>query len=263
MSNEIKSYCKEHSDALLQHSSASQLMEFSLAKLAEEFRDKVPTLMEMVTSLIQRPDNDKAAFQKQNVATTIVSKILGSYNQTLSSFRFVTSIILDAGGAKDSCIQRLATIKDTVTPQVLRNKLDEMSALTPLIIKDWDIPRVNSTIVYDNVNPYVKPRHQTQDRGNTLYSMTHGLMMKDRVDTSHLSSRPAMAISELSPADIMPGEIDRQLITDCFARILRNVWAENLLGFEWMKLDIPKHKHSKETRTRTEFVSQLLTLNVD
>lgn len=95
----------------------------------------------------------------------IVSKILGIRNQKLSALRYLNGIVLYAGGATDICISRLQRTKDSVTPQRLRIKLTEISRLTPHLMKDWDKPCGNSNIFYDNVNPYVKPRAQTCEKG--------------------------------------------------------------------------------------------------
>lgn len=254
---EMQLYCSS-ADALLSRSTAIGLLNFSLPALEKDLRSKVPTLMDLISTIIQRND---ISSRKETVAATIVAKILGSYNQTLSSFRYVIGLILETGGAKDSCMNRLAISKDCVTPQVLRKKVNEMAELIPILVKDWDKPRSNSTIVFDNVNPYVKPRHQTTDKGNKLYSMTHGLMMKDRVPTDHLSDIPSKTIQELTLDDCLPSVAQTQQIQDCFVRVIRNVWADNIPSMEWMRENIPAHKHTQYTSKQTEYVRWLTNLD--
>lgn len=255
MKAEISAYSAEKNAPLLQNTTPEQLLDFSLRALMVEFRQKVPTLLDVITTVINR--GDKRSSRKDAVATTIVAKVLGTYNKRLSAFRYVTGFILELGAAKEKCINRLARSKDTVKPQTLRNKLTEMSKLTPVITKDWDLPRAASAIVFDNVNPYVKPRHQTSEKGNKLYSMCHALMVRDRVPTSHLSSKPAKFMSQLVPDDILPNHTHTDALRTCFVRILRNVWASNVSGLQWMSTEVPRNKYSHYTEKAAQFVSKV------
>lgn len=251
--SEISAYSSNINNPLLQHTKPEQLLNFSLPKLLTEFTDKVPTLLNIISKVIHRGDD--RPLRKDFIAVTIVAKILSTSNPKLSLFRYVNSFILDVDGARDKCLKRLACSGDTVMPQTLRLKLTEMASLTSILTKDWDIPRTASSIVFDNVNPFVKPRHQTSDKGNKLYSMCHGLMVRDRVPTAHLSGKPAKTMTELTPSDILPSDTDHHALRSCFIRILRNVWATSIKSLQWMSTEIPKHRNAKFTREKTEFVS--------
>lgn len=152
--------------------------------------------MGAVTKLIENEHSDT-----RHMAVTIVSKVLGMRNQRLTAHRYANGMILTSGGATKACINRLHRMGDCVTPQALRTKETAMSSLTSHLTADWDV-------VFDNVNPYVKPRHQTATKGNKLYSMTHSLMIKDRVPTAHLLGKPKVPLEELEPFDVLPSTAD-------------------------------------------------------
>lgn len=231
---------------------AKELMNFSLRELIGQLKKHTPSLYELVLNIVS---NKRTDAKKDFLAATIVTKILGVFNQKMSAWRYVQGFVLDSGGSKDNAIHRLANSKDSVSPQQLRRKLTEISGLTNDMIKDWDVPSCFSSIAFDNVNPYVKPRHQTMTRGNKIYNMTHALMIKHRVDTSNHSSEPLKTISQLKPDDVLPQFKDYEVMTSCFERIIRNAWAENIPAMSWMAEKVPLHEHSTETACPTEFVS--------
>lgn len=255
MNKEIRLYATTASDSLLQRTEATELCSFSLIALALEFEKHLPTLMTVVCRLIDHEEH-------RAIAATIVSKILAVYNQRLSSYRYVNGMILSTGGAKETCINRLHRTGDCVTPQALRKKVTDMSHLSSHLTKDWDLPRTDSSIVYDNVNPYVKPRHQTSSKGNKLYSMTHSLMVRDRVPTSHLSDQASISLEDLDASVVLPTDDDKLMIEDSFARILCNIWARHVPSLEWMKQSVPKHQYSRFTKLKTEFVSKFHLLSL-
>lgn len=257
MNKEITKYASTSSDSLLYKSKPEELIEFSLNALATEFETELPTLMSVITKLSKKKNSDNRC-----VAATIISKILGISNQRLSAYRYVNGLILNSGGAKDVCMSRFHRTGDCVAPRTLRPKMSAMSSLTSRLTRDWDATRSESSIVYDNVNPYVKPRHQTSTKGNKLYSMTHCLMMKDRVPTAHLSATPALELEQLKPSHVLPCESDKNCLDESFIRILCNVWSEHVPSLSWMKQDIPKHKHSRYTNQKTEFVSCMFMTNI-
>lgn len=253
MEKEIAQYGSTTSDSLLYKSKPDELCEFSLLSLASEFDTKLPTLMGTITKLIGHKHSDSRC-----LAVTIICKILGICNQRLSAYRYVNGMLLSTGGATDVCINRLHRTGECVTPRALRTKVSAMATLTSSLTKDWDVPRTGSSLVFDNVNPYVKPRQQTSTKGNKLYSMTHSLMIKDRVPTGHLSAIPALPLEELNPSHVLPSANDTRCLEESFVRILCNVWSQHIPSLQWMKQDIPQHMYSTYTTQKTEFVSLLV-----
>ena len=248
---EIESY-SSNSEAILYGVESQDLSSFSMSALKIELTAQVPTLMQIVSTSLTR---DHSTVDEGYVSTLIAAKVLGSYNQKLSAVRYLNGIILHKGGAKDTCVTRLAACRDSVTPVSLRIKLDQMGKETKNIIKDWDKPRVNSSIVFDNVNPFVKPRHQSTSKTNKLYSMTHALMLLDRVPTSSLSDKPEKTLAQVTSEDILPNQCSIKEINSVFERILCNVWADGIEAMEWMRVPAPRHDNSKFTKQKTEFVS--------
>ena len=246
MQAEINKYSSNTSSKLYE-SSADELLRFSLVELVQEIKKSLPTLMTVICRLVEKKEHKE---RTQCLAATIVAKVLALNNQRLSAFRFVNGFVLNSGGAKDICISRFQKSGDTVAPQYLRKKVSEMSSLTSDLMKDWK----ESSIVYDNVNPYVKPRHQTSSSGNKLYSMTHGLMIRNRVPTAHLTG-PPKPLHDITPSTIIPSDTDKVMVHEAFIRILCNTWAENVPSLSWMAKDVPRHKYSSYTRQKTECVS--------
>jgi hypothetical protein len=170
--------CTKVKDEIIKYSSdlgsllycvdAYQLSNLSLPSLTHEFVKKIPTLVELLSTFVSHRESDLTLqTNKEHLST-----VLACHNQKLPAVRYINGIILQKGGATDTCVTRLAATRDTVTPPTLRIKLDHMSCETKNVIKDWDKPRVNSCIVFDDVNPFAKPRHQSTTKTNKLYSMT-------------------------------------------------------------------------------------------
>ena len=111
------------------------------------------------------------------------------------------------------------------------------SSITPDLVKGWK----ESSTVYDNINPYVKPRHQTSSTGNELYSMTHGLMIRDRVPTAHLAGRPPKPLHDITPSALLRSDTNKDMVHEAFTRIICDTWAENVSSLSWMAKDISRH----------------------
>ena len=113
----------------------------------------------------------------------------------------------------------------------------EGSLITTDLVKDWK----ESNTIYDNVSPYVKPQHETSFAGNELYSMTHGLMIRDRVPTAHLAGRPPKPLHDITPSALLRSDTNKDMVHEAFTRIICDTWAENVSSLSWMAKDISRH----------------------
>ena len=72
----------------------------------------------------------------------------------------------------------------------------------------------------------MKPRHPTSSTSNKLYSVTHGLMIRDRLPTAHLAGRPPKPLHDITPSAILPSDSDKATVHEAFTRLLGDTRAE-------------------------------------
>lgn len=241
-------------------SGALELPKFNMKDIHSEFTKTMPNLTNMITKLCslniaKRKNTSKTGDSILPVTVTIICKILSTHNQRLSAAKYVVSMVLKTGGAKDTCINRLSFIGDAMTSKSTYRKLDEMASSINSLMAEWDEPITDSSIVFDNVNPYVTVRQETQSKHNSLNSLTQAIAVRDRVPTSHISNTPKYAIADIQPEQLLPTAHDTLVVRQRFVTTVRNIWASYIPSLSWMKADIATHKYSEYAKKTSEVVS--------
>lgn len=258
ISKEISLY-SSNKDSLLSKTGPNDLVTFDFKKQYHEFQQVLPLLTHIVSESccinVKGRDNVKKTLDSiQPVIVTIISKILSTHNQRLTRLKYINSIILKKGGAKDTCINRLANSGDCMTQRSTDSKMHEMSQAALAKLESWDNPAADSCVVFDNVNPYVRVRQETETNHNKLYNLTQAIAVKYKVPTAE-NGPPDVYISDLNIDHLLPTDDDEQVITNYFNIIIRNILASYVPSLEWMAVDTPKHINSDLSQKKTDFVS--------
>lgn len=246
---EIRTY-SSMSGSLLSKSGALDLPSFNLKSLHAEFKETMPKLSNLITKLcsinIEKRKNTKKTVESiLPVIVTIICKILSTHNQRLSAAKYVISMVLKTGGAKETCINRLSFVGDAMSSTATFTKLDEMADAIDTLIEDWDDPVTDSSIVFDNVNPYVTVRQETHSKHGTLHSLTQAIGVRDRVPTNHIPNTPKFAVADVTAEQLLPSAADTNILNQRFITTVRNTWARYIPSLSWMEAEIPTHKYSQ------------------
>lgn len=261
ISDEITAY-SSRSDALLGQTSPDDLVTFNYKKLYDEFQEVMPVLTSIVKDStcinIQRRDNTIKTFENiLPTIVTIVCKILSTHNQRLSRLKYLNSLILKKGGAKDTCVNRFAHTGDSMTQRSTERKLREMSAAALERLEQWDDPQTDSCVVFDNVNPYVRVRQETAEHHNKLHSLTQALAVRFKAPTVN-SGSPEVYLTDICSSHLLPTPADQAQISDYFIVLIRNILASNIPSLKWMATDIPQHHNSQYSQNKSEVVCVLV-----
>ena len=184
--------------------------------------------------------------------TTTVGKCIGIYSRNLSALRTLYSLILSNGGVTDACMNRLARLSDTITHQSLLTKLNAMA-------QRWDVPLQRwqqFNIVLDNVDMFVRPRHDDSSKSNKMYHMVQAIAVKDRV-LPEIDHEPNVPIDSLKPADVYANQSDIAHLKQLMAEIVVQVLAE-MPALQNLKLkrESKKHVYSPLMTRKSEVVSK-------
>ena len=255
LEREMREYASRPS-SVLRDVDVDSLVNFSLTRLRVDLEEHLPTAWLLAKSMCTRdkPGKLKTAESITPAITVAVAKMAAIYSNKLSAMRYVTGISLASGGAKDTCVNRFASSYDSVKQATLLRKLDDLAkhGLEPL--DRWKQEGRTFSIVFDNVNKHVKPRHQTATRGNEMHNLTHGIAILDRIPTARLPSTPRIPIANLTVADCLPSWTHDGLIRTKMAGVVRRVWGRLLPNHTWLWTDIGDHKYSDYSSAQTDKV---------
>ena len=253
---EVEAYSKL-TNSLLRQIDVPALLTFRLQHLQEEFRDELPTLYRLVSAASTRKKYGKQKTREsvQPAIVTVVAEILAIYSNSLSVWRYIEAMILTTGGTKETTINRFASLHDSVKAVTIRRKLDALAlhGLTPL--QSWIEYDEAFTMVFDNVNKHMKPRHKTSERTNTMHNLTHAIAVLNRLDFRDLSSEPLVPISQVQPSDILPTAETMLTIREKFIDIVLTVWSQSSDQLAWMAQEPKHHRFSHFTSEKTEKVT--------
>lgn len=245
--------------SLLSMTAALDLPSFNLKSLHSEFKETMPELTNLITKLCtinieKRRNIKKTADSILPIIVTIICKILSTHSQRLSAAKYVISMVLKTGGAKDTCIDRLSFVGDAMSHTSVYSKLNEMADSIDTLMADWDEPVVDSSIIFDNVNPYITVRQETQSKHGRLHSLTQAIAVRDRVPTNQISSAPKWAVADVIPEQLIPALADVEVLQLRFVTMVRNIWASIIPALSWMKDDVPTHKYSQYASKTSQVV---------
>ena len=111
----------------------------------------------------------------------------------------------------------------------------------------------------DNLELTVRVREMRQDDRDKSVHFFHHYALKDRVDSSHLSSyQPQCLASSLCPADFLPSAEDYRILRNNFVIHLARIAVKKLTSFRFLQEGVPQHihhPHSKDLSQPSQFVS--------
>ncbi|XP_019854606.1 PREDICTED: uncharacterized protein LOC109583625 [Amphimedon queenslandica] len=117
-------------------------------------------------------------------------------------------------------------------------------------------------LVGDNLDKYVKPRHETMERHSSSLHYFHSFAVLDRCDTSHLADNPSLCDASTTctslSKSILPTESDRSSLLDNYAILFARVIQRHIPFF---KKNCPKvvrhidHSYTSEMSTKSVVVS--------
>lgn len=226
--------------------------------LHSEFMGLMPVFTKLVTDCccfnIEKRDNAIKTFDSTLPAiVTVIGKILSTHNQRLSALKYMNSLVLKEGGAKDTCLLRFSELGDSVTPRSTDRKLAEMSEAALAKLKVWDASGTDWCIVFDNVNPYIHVRQQTATHHNKLHSLTQAIAVKYKSPLPK-DCTPKVVLNSLEFSDLLPTGKDKEQIYSYFTILVRNILASFIPSLKWMATDLPQHNNTEMAKDRTEMV---------
>lgn len=126
-----------------------------------------------------------------------------------------------------------------------------------------DIPTFK--LVGDNVDKYVKPRHETTDRHASSLHYFHMYGVKDRCDISTFEDNPSLpSISNFSSDAILPSSTDYDAMVDNYTVLAARIIQKHIPFFQKnvppVEQHIP-HIHSSEMTKTSDVVSFKLIMN--
>lgn len=221
--------------------------------------------MQMIVTACTRRDQHNMTNRTLNsvnpAITTAIAKCLGIYSKSMSAARTHYSIVLSDAGLTDSCMNRLAKLRDTVTHQNLLGKLNAIAKRHKVDMDDWK----EFGVVLDNVDVYVKPRKESSEKTNKMHHMVQAIAVEERVSPpADASKAPAINVDSIEPTDVYPSTGDelhlRQLM---YTKILEMLTQIPALKDVPVELPSEEHPFSLFTSRKSQQVNSVQNLASD
>lgn len=226
----------------------------------------MPTLTQIIVSACTKKDQEnmkrKTLLSLTPAISTVIGKCVGIYSRKLSALRTLNSIILSEGGISNVTMNRMAKLYDCTTHQSLLPKLNVIASRFNIDLNRWVSHDHQFSIVFDNVDIFIKPRMESSFKTNTMYHMVQAMAVKDRVRTA-ISDRspPYINLDNIEPSDLLPSETDVSELSSLMVNEVLKVWSEiDCLKGVKLPLVSKQHRYSSEMRNRSSMVKSLNTL---
>lgn len=114
-------------------------------------------------------------------------------------------------------------------------------------------------IVSDNLDKYVKPRHETTDRHSSSLHYFHSFAVKDRCDMSNLADNPSLPdLTSFSIDEILPANADYTSLVENYTIIAARIIQKHIPFFKRNVRRVMRHIphcYSSEMSQKSEVVS--------
>ena len=102
--DDLRKLCKKDNISILRGHQKDALEKFSLSKLSDEMRNKLPLFWEILHGCITNPSQEQNKQKKGEVLLpqflSSVSKLIHLYNRDMNLFQLMNSLIMMRGGCK-------------------------------------------------------------------------------------------------------------------------------------------------------------------
>lgn len=248
--------------SILSSTHARDLAKFDINKVSDEFQQRLPKTVQTIKSIALRDQEGK---QKTHASvspavTSVICKCLGIYSERLSAYRYGMSSFLSLGGLKQQSVDQLARLYDAMSTSSRDTKNKQYAEIFDETKQQWKDSDVTFQIGFDNVDKRIGRREQTKLSPGKLHHMVQAVAIRDRVIAN--PGPPAFPIQSVDPDLLLPTEDDIGSVTEGFADMLRETWADMIPALEWMRPKQYKHQYSEQMKAKSEKVCMLTNLSV-
>ena len=194
--------------------------------------------------------------QKQSGMLTAVCKLLNIYNCHLNAYAKITGLRLKRSGLTKRMLNELNKTYDSVSYMTIMRLLDSYSDKAMERVTNWKDDNVHHC--GDNVDVYLKSRHELQGHSSLDLHMYNNILYKHRTLLDHLSDVPPEVppIEEIGLSQFIVNSSEQQSLMLHFERQIAKSWnsVDQLHEFvSELAADRP-HSHSPEMKLKTEKV---------
>lgn len=231
-------------------------------KCWEEFNVKVPLLTTLISAVAIRKEQKNLAIKTQQAlipaVTSVIGKCLAIYSNQLSSMKTFYSLLLSEGGTKDTALDRLASLHDCLSTRMTLNKLNGMAANYDIPLRKMREEGRPYVVVFDNVDKYIRPRHQSSTSSNKMVHMVQAIAVAERVNRSpqpHVPDEPEIQLEEINKQHLLPSTDDEASVRAMMVHQVKKAWRQHVPGLSWIDLDDQHHAATESTTLKSVVVS--------
>ena len=180
--DDLRKLCKKDNISILRGHQKDALEKFSLSKLSDEMRNKLPLFWEILHGCITNPSQEQNKQKKGEVLLpqflSLVSKLIHLYNRDMNLFQLMNSLIMMRGGCKKSAFRRLNATGNCQGYSATLSMVDRMAADWEKPILDWKSKVEMSASIEEDIEKQIQTLDDTLDVLSDTPELTEVLIVE-------------------------------------------------------------------------------------